>query len=136
MNIGKFTKVHLREIWKHEALDFTNWLALEENLGLLGETLGISILNSQTEVGVGKFAVDILAEDEAGKPVIIETHRKTIEEHLGTDIEWMELPDKKASRIKQSAPFDLANEKKWPEYFAWLLYRAESFHKTFNQHNK
>lgn len=89
MNIGKFQKVKLREIWKHEALDFTNWLALDENLELLSEVLGINIINAQTEVGVGKFAVDVLAEDENGKKVIIENQLEvTNHDHLGKIITY------------------------------------------------
>lgn len=60
-----------------------------------------------------------------------ETHKTQVEQHLGTDLEWMELPGKKASRIKQSAPCDLNDETNWPDYFQWLLYRAESFRKVF-----
>lgn len=84
MNLGKFKKVALREIWKHEALDFTNWLALDENLELLGEDLEIGISNAQTEVGVGKFSVDILAEDDNGHKLIIENQLETTDhDHLG-----------------------------------------------------
>jgi hypothetical protein len=84
MKLGKFKKVALREIWKHEALDFTNWLALDENLELLSEVLETSLVNPQTEVGVGKFAVDILAEDENGHKVIIENQLETTNhDHLG-----------------------------------------------------
>lgn len=84
MNIGKFKKVALREIWKHEALDFTNWLAMDENLELLGEELEIGISNAQTEVGVGKFSVDILAEDDNGHKLIIENQLETTDhDHLG-----------------------------------------------------
>lgn len=89
MNLGRFKQVQLREIWKHEALDFTNWLALDENLELLGEELEISIINAQTEVGVGKFAVDILAEDENGHKVIIENQLETTNhDHLGKIITY------------------------------------------------
>lgn len=84
MKLGKFKQVQLREIWKHEALDFTNWLALDENLELLSEVLETNIVNAQTEVGVGKFAVDILAEDENGHKVIIENQLETTNhDHLG-----------------------------------------------------
>jgi hypothetical protein len=31
-NIGKLSKVDLREIWKNEEYDFSSWLAQEENL--------------------------------------------------------------------------------------------------------
>lgn len=61
-----------------------------------------------------------------------EDRKDSIESHLGKDLEWMELPGKKASRIKQSRFFKLDETDKWNEYFEWLLYRAESFKKTFN----
>ncbi len=38
--LGKLQQVDLREIWKHEAINFTNWLANEDKLNLLGEELG------------------------------------------------------------------------------------------------
>ena len=64
MDLGKLSKIELREAWKHEALDFTNWLALEENLSLLSDEIGIDIKLLQTEASVGSFNVDILAEEE------------------------------------------------------------------------
>lgn len=89
MKLGKFKKVALREIWKHEALDFTNWLALDENLELLSDVLETGIVNAQTEVGVGKFSVDILAEDENGHKVIIENQLETTNhDHLGKIITY------------------------------------------------
>lgn len=89
MKLGKFKQVPLREIWQHEALDFTNWLAQEDNLELLGEELEISIVNAQTEVNVGKFAVDILAEDENGHKLIIENQLETTNhDHLGKTITY------------------------------------------------
>jgi hypothetical protein len=35
--IGKIERVPLRNIWKHEALDFTRWLEL--NLDVLNESI-------------------------------------------------------------------------------------------------
>ena len=39
--IIKTKKVDLRNVWKHEAIDFTNGLAKEENLELLSDEIGI-----------------------------------------------------------------------------------------------
>ena len=84
MELSKLTKLPLRTIWKHEAIDFTNWLAGEENLQLLSETIGVELMNAQTEVGVGQFHVDILAEDETGHKVVIENQlESTNHDHLG-----------------------------------------------------
>jgi hypothetical protein len=72
MELGKLKKVDLRKAWKHEALDFTSWLAKEENLSLLSDEIGIGLQLVQTEAGVGKFNVDILAEEEnTGRKIII-----------------------------------------------------------------
>ena len=38
-NIGKLTKVDLREIWKNEEYDFSSWLAQEQNIALLSEKI-------------------------------------------------------------------------------------------------
>ena len=38
--LGRLEQVHLRSIWPDEAGDFTPWLALPENLKLLGDSLG------------------------------------------------------------------------------------------------
>lgn len=85
MRLGKLTKLDLRECWKHEALHFTQWLALDENLDQLGDELGIDIKLVQTEAGVGKFSADILAEEEAtGRRIVIENQlESTDHSHLG-----------------------------------------------------
>ena len=53
--LAKLTKIKLRDVWPHEALDFTKWLALEENLDALSEEIGIDIKLIGTEVSVYKF---------------------------------------------------------------------------------
>ena len=54
MELGKLEKIPLREGWNHEALDFTSWLAQQENLQLLSDEIGIDISLIQTEASVGK----------------------------------------------------------------------------------
>lgn len=90
MQLSKLEKVDLREVWKHEALDFTNWLAKPENLDLLSDEVGIDISLIQTEASVGKFNVDILAEEEnTGKKVVIENQLElTDHDHLGKIITY------------------------------------------------
>jgi len=85
MKLGKLTRVDLREYWKHEALDFTRWLAESENMELLSDEVGIGIQITQTEASVGRFNVDILAEEEnTGRKIIIENQlERTDHSHLG-----------------------------------------------------
>ena len=73
MELWKLQKVELRKAWKHEALDFTNWLAKEENLWLLSDEIWIGVQLIQTEASVWRFNVDILAEEEnTWRKVVIE----------------------------------------------------------------
>ena len=90
MQLSKLEKVDLREIWKHEAQDFTNWLAKRENLEQLSDEIGIDIALIQTEASVGKFNVDVLAEEETtGRKVVIENQlESTDHDHLGKIITY------------------------------------------------
>lgn len=82
ITIGKIQRVPLREVWKHEAHDFTTWL--EENIEVLNDALGISLSSVKREQAAGDFSVDLLAEDEFGNPVVIENQlEKSNHDHLG-----------------------------------------------------
>ena len=89
-NLSKLNKVELRDVWGHEALDFTNWLSKPENLDALSEEIGVDIKLVKTEANVGKFSVDILAEEEAsGRKIIIENQLEdTNHDHLGKIITY------------------------------------------------
>lgn len=90
MYIGKLERVELRDLWKHEEYDFSAWLAQEENLNMLGDTIGIDMILTEQESHVGKFAVDILAEEEGtGNFIIIENQLEdTNHDHLGKIITY------------------------------------------------
>lgn len=90
MKLGRLKKVDLRVRWQHEALDFTRWLAEEENLELLSDEIGIGIELVQTEASVGRFNVDILAREEnTGKTIVIENQlESTDHRHLGQIITY------------------------------------------------
>ena len=93
MNLGKLQKIDLRKAWNHEALDFTNWLAEDENLNLLSDEIGISLQLIQTEASVGKFSVDIFAKEEnTRRKVIIENQLElTDNSHLGQIITYASI---------------------------------------------
>lgn len=89
--LGKMERISdLRQIWKHEALDFSKWLAEEENLSLLSETIGIEIRLEELEASVGNFFVDIFAKEEGtGRKIIIENQlEETNHDHLGKIITY------------------------------------------------
>lgn len=86
INLGQLKEIKdLRKVWPHEALDFTPWLADEENLALLSDTIGLEITLDETESSVGEFNVDIYAtETGTDRKIIIENQLEdTNHDHLG-----------------------------------------------------
>jgi RecB family endonuclease NucS len=80
--IGKIKRVPLRDVWRHEALEFTKWL--QDNMDVLNEVVGLSLSNAERERSAGDFNVDLVAEDAAGNPVIIENQlERSNHDHLG-----------------------------------------------------
>lgn len=86
INLSKLVEVKdLRTVWPHEALDFTPWLAQDDNITLLGDAIGIDITIDETESNVGDFNVDIYAvETGTDRRIIIENQlEETNHDHLG-----------------------------------------------------
>lgn len=80
--IEKLQRVPLREVWKHEAHDFTAWL--QENIDVVNDALSFSLSSVEREQAAGDFSVDLVAEDESGNPVVIENQlEKSDHDHLG-----------------------------------------------------
>ncbi|WP_380057508.1 DUF4268 domain-containing protein [Falsihalocynthiibacter sp. SS001] len=90
--LGRLERVDLRVEWTKEAQDFTPWLAQEENITLLGETLNMSLEVEEEERRVGRFSADILCRDTAtadGDWVVIENQlERTDHTHLGQIITY------------------------------------------------
>lgn len=81
--LGKLQRIDPRNVWRHEALDFTPWLV--EHIELLGQVLGLELEVVGREHAVGAFSVDIKARDVGrNKIVIIENQlEQTDHTHLG-----------------------------------------------------
>lgn len=121
--IGKIQRKKLRDVWKHEAHDFTTWL--ENNIDVLNEALGLTLVSVDREKNAGDFSVDLVAEDEAGNVIIIENQlEKSDHDHLGKLITYLTSLEAKAAVWLVSEPR--------PEHvraIAWLNEsRAASFY--------
>ena len=83
-SLSKLERVPLREAWKHEANDFTPWLAQEENLNALSEALSLGELELVAkEHWVGEFKLDILCACGDEQVIIENQLEKTNHTHLG-----------------------------------------------------
>lgn len=87
--LSTLVQVPLREAWKHEAGDFTPWLAETANLASLGDALGLGELELvATEHQVGDFKLDILCTDGADQVIIENQLERTNHAHLGQIITY------------------------------------------------
>ena len=86
--IGRIDRVLLRDVWKHEASDFTKWL--EENVEVLNDILDLNLTTAERGKDAGDFSVDLVAEDDKGNPVVIENQlERSNHEHLGKLITYL-----------------------------------------------
>ena len=85
LNLGRLEPVDLRKVWTSEAGDFTPWLAKEDNLVLLGDTIGLELELEAQEKNVGPFRADVLCKDTATNDwVLVENQlERTDHTHLG-----------------------------------------------------
>jgi len=85
LKLGRLEKLDLRSFWKKEDTEFTPWLAQEENIQLLSETIGIELEVQSQEESVGPFRADILCKDTSSDHyVLIENQlERTDHTHLG-----------------------------------------------------
>lgn len=90
LKFGKLEEVDLRRLWRHEQYDFSAWLSEEENIELLGDTVGLTLTDINREMFVGSYRCDLVAKDEtSGIKVIIENQLgATNHDHLGKIITY------------------------------------------------
>lgn len=90
IKLGRLEEVDVRKLWSHEQYDFSNWLAKEENIELLNEALGLTLVDIEKEVYVGSYRCDLVASDETtGQKIIIENQlEQSNHDHLGKVITY------------------------------------------------
>ncbi len=120
--IGKLERVDLREVWKHEAHNFTQWL--ENNISVLNDALDLTLVNVDREQAAGSFSIDLVAEDEGGGTVIIENQlEKSNHDHLGKLITYLTAMQARAAIWIVSDPR--------PEHVAAITWLNESSSAAF-----
>lgn len=96
LEIGKLHRVPLREVWVHEARDFTTWL--EQNPDVLSDLIDLPLDNVERERRAGSFNVDLVAEDRSGDTIVIENQlEKSDHDHLGKLITYLSALEAKAA---------------------------------------
>ncbi len=85
MKLGRLEKQDLRTYWRKEGSEFTPWLAKEENIQLLGETIGIDLEVKKQEDNVGPYRADITCIDTTNNHLVLIENQleKTDHIHLG-----------------------------------------------------
>ena len=91
--IEKISRIPLRQVWKHEALDFTQWL--EENIDVLNDTLELDLVNVEREQSAGSFNVDLVAEENERIAIIENQLERSDHDHLGKVITYLTMMDAK-----------------------------------------
>ncbi len=87
-SIGKLQRVPLRDVWRHEAYDFTQWL--QQNIDILNDALDLNLITADREQPAGSFSIDLVAEDEDGTTYVIENQlEKSDHDHLGKLITYL-----------------------------------------------
>ena len=81
--LGRLTSIPPRDVWHHEALDFTPWLL--QNADVLSDLLGMDLALDVAEHPVGGFSLDLMGRDETtGEVVIVENQLEASDHtHLG-----------------------------------------------------
>lgn len=82
-DLSRLRVVPVREVWKHEAYDFTQWMLA--NADVLADVLGMELELTAAEHPVGGFSLDLIGtEVGTGNVVIVENQlEQTDHGHLG-----------------------------------------------------
>ena len=84
--LGRLQRIpDVRKYWRREDADFTPWLAREENIAVLGETIDLELEVQEQEANVGPFRADILCRNITNDSLVLIENQlsRTDHTHLG-----------------------------------------------------
>lgn len=83
-----------------------------------------------------QIACEVYIPDSGWLFSVLFDRKDIIENELNESLEWNELPDKKASRIKLVRSGDIFEQNQWIKHHSWLLEKATQFQNVFGSHIK
>jgi len=99
------------------------------SVGRTGFLLGALLNKPECRIGVELYMSD---EDAKAHFGLLSQQKQSIEEELGFPMVWMELPDRKASRLVYNLEnADPLDQQRWPEYRQWMKTHLERLNTVF-----
>lgn len=92
---------------------------------------GMSILRLQQQSQVG---VELYINDDKELFRSLYERKAEIEADVGAELDWRELPEKKASRILIKRDANLTDEQEWPQQFDWVMDKLVKMKKAFKKY--
>jgi hypothetical protein len=78
-SLSRLKAMDPRDVWKHEAYDFTPWLL--DNADALAEVMGIDVDLTEAEHAVGGYSLDLVGQDLTNNCVLIIENQLTATDH-------------------------------------------------------
>lgn len=103
-------------------------------IGRAGFHMG-ALLNSREN----RISVELYMNDDNAKAYfgLLSEQREKIEQELGFSLDWMELPDRKSSRLVVHAnDRDPADKSAWHEYHQWMMEKLDKIDGVFRSRIK
>ena len=84
-DLGKLEQLDIKEAWTDETKEFTPWLAIDENIALLGDAIGMELEVQSQEQRVGLYRADIVCKDTITDEIVLIENQleQTDHRHLG-----------------------------------------------------
>lgn len=78
-HLGRLSPIPARQVWPHEAADFTPWLLA--NADVLSDALGMDLELEAAEHPVGGFSLDLIGTDRTGGGRVIVENQLDVSDH-------------------------------------------------------
>lgn len=82
-----------------------------------------------------RLGVEVYIGNSKAQYEVFARNKDEIENELGSSLEWMALPEKKASRIRITKPLDWTDAESRPQCYAWLTDMAVLFKRVFPKYD-